>query len=183
MLPVRRGTSPVTSGAVHSAEVMITLTEDTILEGDEQVTLNLMVASALDDVLPAGDRGGGSVSFNILDDENGTVSIAAPPKNEYPENEDVELTFALPTDVLAGAPITIQYRIEFVDMDGSGNTRDEASAADITGGKVSGSAVIPANQNSVPVTIDLNDDSDRGGDGTIRGVSDQCGCRRTCYPG
>ena len=144
----------------NSAEVMITLTEDTILEGDEQVTLNLMVASALDDVLPAGDRGGGSVSFNILDDENGTVSIAAPPKNEYPENEDVELTFALPTDVLAGAPITIQYRIEFVDMDGNGNTRAEASAADITGGKVSGSAVIPANQNSVPVTIDLNDDSD-----------------------
>ena len=140
------------------ATVMITLEDDKLLEDTEQVTLQLELSDKLKPVFTNADST--RATFDINDNEGTAVSIAAPPKNEYPEDEDVELTFALPTDVLASAPIRVNYRIEFVDMDGNGNTRAAASTADITGGTVSGSATIPANQNSISVTIDLNDDSD-----------------------
>ena len=104
---------------------------------------------------------GANASFNIIDNEDGRIAITAPAKTMYQEGDTFDLTIALPTGVLASAPITVNYRIEFVDDDGNGNTRAAASAADITGGTVSGSATIPANQNSIPVTIDLNDDSER----------------------
>ena len=133
------------------ATVMITLEDDKLLEDTEQVTLQLELSDRLKPVFTNADST--RATFDINDNEGTAVSIAAPPKNEYPEDEDVELTFALPTDVLAGAPITVNYRIEFVDMDGNGNTRAKASTADITGGTVSGSATIPANQNSISLRL------------------------------
>ena len=148
---------------MRMATVMMPLEDDDILEGTEQVTLMLELSDRLKPLFVLADPTNNiyaSDSFEVADNEGTAVSIAAPPKNEYPEDEDVELTFALPTGVLAGAPITVNYRIEFVDMDGNGNTRAKASTADITGGTVSGSATIPANQNSIVETIDLNDDSD-----------------------
>ena len=99
----------------------------------------------------------------------GAIAVAEPPmlvvridtqgKTEYLENEDVELKFAFPPGVTVGGPVTVDYRIDFVDADADGNKRNAAEAPDITGGKVSGSAVIPANENSVIVTIDLETDS------------------------
>ena len=99
----------------------------------------------------------------------GVVAVAEPPmlvvridtqgKTEYLENEDVELKFAFPPGVTVGVPVTVDYRIDFVDADADGNKRNAAEASDITGGTVSGSAVIPANENSVIVTIDLETDS------------------------
>ena len=99
----------------------------------------------------------------------GAIAVAEPPmlvvgidtqgKTEYLENEDVELKFAFPPGVTVGSPVTVNYRIDFVDEDADGNKRNAAEASDITGGTVSGSAVIPANENSVIVTIDLETDS------------------------
>ena len=140
------------------ATVMVPLEDDDILEGTEEVTLMLELSDRLKPHFTNADST--RVTFEINDNEGTAVSISTPAKTEYPEDEDVELTFALPTGVLAGAPITVNYRIEFVDMDGNGNTRAKASTADITGGTVSGMATIPANQNSIVETIDLNDDSD-----------------------
>ena len=139
-----------------STEVMIPLVDDMLLEGTELVSLWLQVVSPDLATLMTG----ANASFNIIDNEDGRIAITAPAKTMYQEGDTFDLTIALPTGVLASAPITVNYRIEFVDDDGNGNTRAEASAADITGGTVSGSATIPANQNSIPVTIDLNDDGD-----------------------
>ena len=104
-----------------------------------------------------GFNSGGVIKVN----DDVTVRIDTPSKTEYLENEDVELTFAFPPGVTVGSPVTVNYRIDFVDEDEDGNKRDAAEASDITGGTVSGSAIIPANENSVIVTIDLDDDSRR----------------------
>ena len=142
------------------ATVMVPLEDDDILEGTEEVTLMLELSDRLKPHFTNADST--RETFEINDNEGTAVSISTPAKTEYPEDEDVELTFALPTGVLAGAPITVNYRIEFVDDDGNGNTRAKASDADITGDKVSGMAIIPLGQNSIsPVTIDLNDDTER----------------------
>ena len=135
----------------NSAEVMITLTEDTILEGDERVTLNLMVDSALDDILPAADRESG-VSFDIIDDEDGTVSIDTPGTPTYSEAGSVMLTVELPTGVTAGAGITVNYEISFPTV---GST-DPAESADVV--STSGVATIDPGDNSGLLTIALNDD-------------------------
>ena len=144
--------------AETSVVVMIPLVDDTILEGAEGVSLSVSWVAALNDIFT--NTAPLEADFTIIDNEDGRVAITAPSKTMYQEGDTFDLTIALPTGVFAGAPIMVDYRIEFVDDDGNGNTRAAASAADITGGTVSGSATIPANQNSIPVTIDLNDDSE-----------------------
>ena len=133
-----------------SVELMLTLTEDMLLEGTEQVTLNLVVDSALDDILPAGDRMSG-VSFNILDDEDGDVSITLPGgKADYGENESVVLRVGLASGVTTVSAIMVNYEIDLISAD----------AGDIVNGaNLMRSAIIPADQSGVAVTIALTDDS------------------------
>ena len=131
----------------NSTSVMITLTEDMLLEGTEQVMLNLVVDSALDDILPAGDRMSG-VSFNILDDEDGDISISG--KTDYGEAESVVLMVGLASGVNTASDIVVNYEIDLMS----------AGAGDIVNGaNLMRSATIPANQTSVAITIALTDDS------------------------
>ena len=131
-----------------STSVMITLTEDTILEGDEQVTLNLVVASALDDLFPAADRGSGGVSFNILDDDVGTIGIIASPKTLYNEGDTVMLTFGFTSAVTTASDITVDYEIDLISA-------GEDDIAD--GTNLMRSATILAGRGSVAITIVLPD--------------------------
>ena len=131
----------------NSTSVMITLTEDMLLEGTEQVMLNLVVDSALDDILPAGDRMSG-VSFNILDDEDGDISISG--KTDYGEAESVVLMVGLASGVNTASDVVVNYEIDLMS----------AGAGDIVNGaNLMRSATIPANQTSVAITIALTDDS------------------------
>ena len=123
--------------ASTSAVVRITLTEDTLLEGNEQVTLNLEVDSALDDIFPAGDRGG-DVTFNILDDEDGTIGFIAPTRTTYNEGEPVVLMVGLASGVTTVSDIIVNYQTS------------TSSATRV--------ATIPADQNAVAITIASNDD-------------------------
>ena len=93
-------------------------------------------------------------NYKIRDNEDGTVIIATPVKTAYNENENIGLTVELPSDVNAGAPITVNYEISFPNV---GSTAP-AESADIT--TTSREVTIAANANSVPLTIMLNDDED-----------------------
>ena len=134
----------------NSTSVMITLTEDAILEGDEQVTLNLVVASALDDLFPASDRGSGVVSFNILDDDVGVIRIAAPTNPLYNEGDTVMLTVGFSSAVTAVSGIAVKYEIDLISA-------GEDDIAD--GTNLMRSTTIPAGQQSVAITIVLPDDN------------------------
>ena len=119
-----------------SAEVMIPLTQDTILEGDERVTLSLDVHSSLDDIFPAGDRGSG-VSFDIIDDEDGTIGFIAPTTTTYNEGDSVVLLVGLASGVtIAASDITVNYKT----------------------GSVTRVATILAGQSTAAITIALPDD-------------------------
>ena len=133
----------------NSASVMITLTEDTILEGDEQVTLSLAVTSALDDIFPSADRGSGA-SFNILDDDVGVIGIAAPTGTLYDEGDTVMLMvgFVSAYAVTAVSGITVDYEIDLISA-------GEDDIAD--GTNLMRSTTIPAGQQSVAITIVLPD--------------------------
>ena len=160
-----------------SAEVMIRLVDDRILEGTERVTLRLMVDSALDDFFPAGARGG-SRSFDIIDNESGEVGIT-PVSNTRPEDGDmVEFEVSLPDGVEAASAVTVSFEIitppgvsvEIIDPLGLVTT---VSASGLGTGFAQGLALpvrgfaqvartysitIPAGQTSVRLTIQLTHD-------------------------
>ena len=120
-----------------SVEVMIPLTQDPILEGDERVTLSLDVDSSLDDIFPAGSRGG-NVSFDIIDDEDGTIGFIEPTKTTYNEGDSVVLLVGLASGVtIAASDITVNYKT----------------------GSVTRVATILAGQSTAAITIALPDDS------------------------
>ena len=133
------------------ATVMVPLEDDDILEGTEEVTLMLELSDRLKPHFTNADSTSGS--FNINDNEDGTVIIATPVKTAYDENENIMLTVKLPSGVNAGAPITVDYEISFPKV----GTTAQAEGADIIT-TTSGEVTIAANANSVPLTIMLNDD-------------------------
>ena len=118
-----------------TAILRLTLTEDNLLEGNEEITLNLVVDSALDDIFPAGDRGSG-VTFDILDDEDGTIGFIAPARTTYDEGESVVLTVGLASGVSTASDITVNYQT----------------------GSVTRVATILAGQNTGAITIATTDD-------------------------
>ena len=137
-------------GGGTMALVPLPLMDDMILEGTEVVTLELAVSDRLKPIFANEDTARGS--FNINDDENGTVIIATPVKTAYDESENIGLTVELPSGVNAGAPIKVDYEISFPKV---GSTAP-ADSADIT--TTSREVMIVANANSVPLTIMLHDD-------------------------
>ena len=161
-----------------SAEVMIRLVDDRILEGTERVTLRLMVDSALDDFFPAGARGG-SRSFDIIDNESGEVGIT-PVSNTRPEDGDmVEFEVSLPDGVEAASAVTVSFEIitppgvsvEIIDplglvttvsASGLGTGFAQGLALPVRGlaqvVRTSYSITIPAGQTSVRLTIQLTHD-------------------------
>ena len=126
--------------ASTSVMLMLTLTEDTILEGDEEITLNVVVDSALDDIFPAGDRGSG-VTFDILDNEDGTIGFIEPTKTTYNEGESVELIVGLASGVsLASSGITVNYQI---------GTSSVTRVATILAGQITAAITIASTDDSV----------------------------------
>ena len=132
------------------AILMLTLTEDNLLEGREEITLNLVVDSALDDIFPAGDRGSG-VTFNILDNDDGTIGFIDPIKTTYDEDESVVLMVGLASGISTASDIVVNYGIDLIS----------AVAGDISdGGNLMRLATIPTGANAAAITIALTDDND-----------------------
>ena len=130
-----------------TAILMLTLTEDNLLEGNEEITLNLVVDATLDDILPVGDRMSG-VTFNILDDEDGTIGFIEPIKTTYNEGESVVLMVGLASGISTASDIVVDYEIDLIS----------AVPGDIVdGGNLTRLATIPTGANAAVITIALTD--------------------------
>ena len=143
----------------NSVDVMVTLLPDDLLEGTEEIELELQINSGDPDLADVLDVSGASDSFMLADaDASQVVSIAALSKTAYLENEDIELTVQLPNGLTAGNAITVRYTLGFPS--------GEASAGDIDGVpsdslvNFSDSFTIPKGATMAIFTIDLEDDSD-----------------------
>ena len=163
-----------------AASVQVTLTDDSILEGTEVVTVKLVTAAAS----LAGILAPVSASFNINDNESGMVSVArVSSTSDYAEGATVEFEFALQPGVTTEVPITVNYELTAATVDEEGNRRAPADATDrsivLAGGLAPGFAkglalpvrglaqaarsmgvvTIPKNGNRVLLTIQLTDDT------------------------
>ena len=163
-----------------SASVQVTLTDDSILEGTEVVTVKLVTAAAS----LAGILAPVSASFNINDNESGMVSVAqVSSTSDYAEGATVQFEFALQSGVTTEVPITVNYELTAATVDEEGNRRAPADATDrsivLAGGLAPGFAkglalpvrglaqaarsmgvvTIPKNGNRVLLTIQLTDDT------------------------
>ena len=143
----------------NSVDVTVTLLPDDLLEGTEEIELELQVNSGDPDLADVLDVSGASDSFMLADaDASQVVSIAALSKTAYLENEDIELTVQLPNGLTAGNAITVRYTLGFPS--------GEASAGDIDGipsdssVNFSDSFTIPKGATMAIFTIDLKEDSD-----------------------
>ena len=114
--------------------VTINLKEDTRLEGDETVRVELRIAPGqspdLADVFPSAVEG----SFKIIDNEVGMVSIVPPSVSEYYESaggnnnngigdnidQTVDFEFKLPDGVIADIPVVVYYSMGIAEI-GSGS--------------------------------------------------------------
>ena len=162
-----------------AASVQVTLTDDSILEGTEVVTVNLLLNSSVTSIL-----NNASASFNINDNESGIVSVArVSSTSDYAEGATVEFEFALQPGVTTEVPITVNYELTAATVDEQGNRRAPADASDrsivLVGGLAPGFAkglalpvrglaqaassmgvvTIPKNDNKVLLTIQLTDDT------------------------
>ena len=162
-----------------SASVQVTLTDDSILEGTEVVTVNLLLNSSVASIL-----NNASASFNINDNESGIVSVArVSSTSDYAEGATVEFEFALQPGVTTEVPITVNYELTAATVDEEGNRRAPADASDrsivLAGGLAPGFAkglalpvrglaqaassmgvvTIPKDGDSVRLTIRLTDDT------------------------
>ena len=142
----------------NSVDVTVTLLPDDLLEGPEEIELELQVNSGDPDLADVLDVSGASDSFMLADADSGEVSIVALPKTSYNESEDVTVTVSLPSGLTAGNAITVRYTLGFPS--------GEASAGDIDGipsdslVNFSNSFTIPKGATMAIFTIDLKDDSD-----------------------
>ena len=161
-----------------AASVQVTLTDDSILEGTEVVTVKLSTASVASVLAPV------SASFNINDNESGIVSVArVSSTSDYAEGATVQFEFALQPGVTTEVPITVNYELTAATVDEEGNRRAPADATDraivLAGGLAPGFAkglalpvrglaqmarsvgmeTIPKNGNRVLLTIQLTDDT------------------------
>ena len=139
--------------------VPISLLDDALLEADEEIELELRIASSqnpnLADVLDVSGESG-RTSFTLSDADSGEVSIVALPKTSYNESEDVTVTVALPSGLTAGTDITVEYVLTYPTNDG-GTLRVAANADDVVGSPVP--LTIMAGETRASFVIDLNDDS------------------------
>ena len=161
-----------------AASVQVTLTDDSILEGTEVVTVKLSTASVASVLAPV------SASFNINDNESGIVGVArVSSTSDYAEGATVQFEFALQPGVTTEVPITVNYELTAATVDEEGNRRAPADASDssivLAGGLAPGFAkglalpvrglaqtarsmgmvTIPKNGNRVLLTIQLTDDT------------------------
>ena len=92
-----------------STVVMVDLTDDDLLEGDELVRLWLQVASPDLATLMTGANG----SFDIIDNEVGMVAIAPVSTTNPDEGDTVEfaLTLDLPSGVTTDIPVVVEYEL------------------------------------------------------------------------
>lgn len=149
------------SGAViipagqNGVNVPVTVIDDEIIENTETVILTLTGGASTSFTF----TGTGNATVNITDDESTTpanlvLSVIRTTDAAEPAANG-EFVISLPTGVTVAEPVTVNYTITGTATDGT----DYANLA--------GSAVIPANQNSVAVPLTVTDDQIVEGNETV----------------
>ena len=150
-----------------STVVMVDLTDDDLLEGDELVRLWLQVVSPDLATLMTGANG----SFDIIDNEVGMVAIAPVSNTNPDEGDTVEfaLTLDLPSGVTTDIPVVVEYEIidplglVMVSASGLGTGFARGLALPVRGlaqmARVVDSETIPAGMKMAVLTIQLAQDA------------------------
>ena len=153
-----------------STVVMVDLTDDDLLEGDEIVRLLLRIEPGMSPDLATLLPNLPTASFEITDNESGAIGVSRVlSATEYDEGDSVQFEFSLPTGVIATTDITINYEIiappglVTVSAPGLGTGFAKGLALPVRGLAQAQqpplSVTIPAGQNSVVLTIQLTQDA------------------------
>ena len=152
------GTAIITAGA-EEVIIPVTVIDDKIIEGPEDVvlTLNGGTTASMGDFTV--NNASAAATVTIADDDdvaaNLVVNITATQPNAAEPSTNGEVTIALPTDITATVPVTVQYTI----------------AGTATGGTdykaLSGTAIIPAGANSVAIPVEVIDNKIQDGTRTV----------------
>ncbi|GAA0540526.1 hypothetical protein GCM10009415_22980 [Chitinophaga japonensis] len=141
------GTVVIPAGQ-NSVAVPVTVINDQVIENTETVTMTLTGGAATSFTFTAGSTNS-TAAVNITDDDNTTanrvVSVAKAADGAEPAT-DGAFTISLPAGITSAQDITVSYTI-------GGTATSGADFATMTG-----TAVIPAGQNSVTVAVNVLDD-------------------------
>ncbi|HWV66642.1 Calx-beta domain-containing protein [Chitinophaga sp.] len=141
------GTATIPAGA-PKVTIPVTVTDDDIIEGTETVTLTLTGGTSTSfNFTPA--SGNSTATVNIADNDNTAANqvISVTKKTDAAEpGTNGAFTFSLPANVKSAQPVTINYTISGTAINGT----DYAT--------LSGSIVLPADQNSVDLPVTVSDD-------------------------
>lgn len=135
----------------NSITVPVTVQDDQLIENTETVTLTLTGGTAGSvHFTPA--SGSSSAIVNITDDENDpantVISIAAGTDSREGTADVSSFTISLPLNILSSEDVTVAYTISGTATGGTDYTA------------LSGTAVIPAGQNSIEVSTPAIDDQE-----------------------
>ncbi|MFC7526894.1 Calx-beta domain-containing protein, partial [Parapedobacter sp. GCM10030251] len=129
----------------NSVLLPVTVRDDKIIEGEEQVQLTVASGSSA-----SGDdytSGGGAVALAIGDDDataaNQMLSVTASMPDAAEPDVDGEFRVSLPSGITSKEEITVNYT-----MSGTAAAGDDYTA-------ITGVLVIPAGQNSIAVPVDV----------------------------
>jgi len=143
------GSTVIIPAGQNSVPVAINVTNDQLIEGDETVILTITGGTSASLTYTA-DATNPSATATIGDDENipaNRVLSMAKTADAAEPSTNGSFSISLPAGITAGSDITVNYTIS-----GSATAGTDYTA-------LSGTAIIPAGQNSVAVTVTANDDN------------------------
>lgn len=142
------GSVVITAGN-STANVPVTAVNDLVIEGTETVTLEITGGSQNGGItfVPGPDK---TASLDIIDDDQDPANLVlniAPDADGSEPGTNGRFIISLPFGVTSSGDITVKYTIGGTATPGSDYT------------PLSGTIIIPANNNSIPLSVDvLNDD-------------------------
>ncbi|WP_186774429.1 Calx-beta domain-containing protein [Chitinophaga pinensis] len=140
------GTSVILPAGQNSVVLPVTVIDDNIIENTEFVIVTPTTGASAD---ISGFNASGTLSVPVNDDDNIPANrvISITPANDGSEpSTDAAFTISLPAGITAALPITVNFSV-------SGTA---TSGLDYT--SLGTSTIIPANQNSVTLTVPVLDD-------------------------
>ncbi|ACU62526.1 Calx-beta domain-containing protein [Chitinophaga pinensis] len=149
------GTSVILTAGQNSVQITVPVIDDNIIEGTESIDVTATSGASAD---ITGFTSSGTATNTIADDDNTAtnkvISIIAANNGAEPAT-DATFTISLPAGITSATPVTVNFSV-------SGTA---TSGADYTA--LATSIVIPANQNSVTLTVPVLDDQAIEGTETV----------------
>ncbi|SFM64442.1 Calx-beta domain-containing protein [Chitinophaga sp. YR627] len=143
------GTSIVIPANQNSVTLTVPVLDDQVIEGTETVIVTITGGTAPTAGTFTASASNATASVNISDDDdvaaNKVISIAAANDGAEP-GTDAAFTFSLPAGITAAEPVTVNFTVA-----GTATAGTDYTALGV-------STIIPAGQNSVTLTVPVQDD-------------------------